>query len=178
MKTLPSLALCLLAAPALMTLPAMAELPQGAELFTPPGLDGILSVETAEYRFGLSPVGDGGGYVLDGEGPSGAAISQPLGDDSPMQPDRLFLIDSNGCGGASIDLVIRLAPPETGDLRQYNYYRVVMQPDLGAIIAEFYDPSIAAANAVLPLQTVEDMRDPSTGQAITCEGTVPVVADR
>ncbi|MFT4256658.1 MAG: hypothetical protein QM599_06855 [Pseudoxanthomonas sp.] len=89
--------------------------------------------------------------------------------------ERLFVLESHGCGGNSIDLVIQIGPGNQADIRTRDYYRIVFSVDLKSVVSSFYDPSISAANAVLPLQSVEGMPSPATGEKITCNDSVPTV---
>lgn len=155
---------------------AFADLPAGAEFFLPPGLDGIMAVESDDVRFALLPnEGDFTVEAAQGDRPP-ASFDWP--DSAPLNPDRLFLARSRACGTETADLIIRLVPPELADLQDYTYYRMVFAPDLTQILTHFYDPTVAAFNAVLPLQKVIGDAHQGEDTALVCDGSLPVVSEQ
>lgn len=152
------------------------ELRAGAELFVPPGINSPMSVEIQSYKFSLHE--SESGKLVSGAFSGGAEIEHALSEAGFDKVERIFALESHGCDGNSVDLVIQTGPGKNADVRTRSHYRIVFSMDLSAVIAEFYDPSISAANAVLPLQSVEGMSDPETGERIICNGTTPVVVEQ
>jgi hypothetical protein len=143
------------------------------ELFKPARLGDPISIETREYRFSVTESGESS--VVAGKSASGDSIKHELPHIWTNKIERLFALESQGCGGNSIDLVIQIGPGRNADVAKRIYYRIAFSRDLGRVIAEFYDPSVSATNAVLPIQSVEGAPDPDTGQMIICDGPKPSV---
>ncbi|NZA28123.1 hypothetical protein H0E84_17225 [Luteimonas sp. SJ-92] len=153
-----------------------AKLPVGAELFVPPGLSSPMSVEIRDYKFSLRE--SDSGKLVTGTFSGGSDIEHSLAQAGFDKVERIFALESHGCGSNSIDLVIQTGPEKTADIHTRNHYRIVFSADLSTVITEFFDPSVSAANAVLPLQSVEGISDPTTGARIVCIGTTPAVAEQ
>ncbi|WP_457009873.1 hypothetical protein [Luteimonas sp. A537] len=134
-----------------------------------------MTVEISEYKFSLSEAEND--YVINGYGPKGSSIEHKLSHAEFQSSERLFAMRSYACNSSTIDLVIQIGPTKNADIFKRDYYRVVFSPELGSVIAQFYDPSIAEANAVLPLQSVEGLVKGKTGMKIACNGTMPIVAE-
>lgn len=89
---------------------------------------------------------------------------------------RIFTVESDFCGEKTVDLVLQMEPSRHSETQRWRYYRVVFSSDLGEAVSEFYDPSVAAVNAVVPMQAAEGLPDPYLNGKIVCDGSTPKVA--
>lgn len=146
---------------------------QNSEIFTPESLNSGMSLESDGYHFEVME--SEGAASLVAKAPTGAKKTVRLQEAGFSKLERLFYTKSHACGISSVDVIIQLGPDENDDIKYRSYYRIVFSKDLKSVISEFFDPSISAANAVLPLQTVENLKNNGTKEMITCEGTKPFV---
>ncbi|MBN6149859.1 hypothetical protein JR065_05870 [Xanthomonas sp. AmX2] len=153
-----------------------AKAPQNSEIFTPESLSSGMSLEANGYRFEI--VESGGVTALLAKSPSGMKKTVELHDAGFSRPERLFYVKSHGCNIESIDVVIQFAPEPNEDIKYRNYYRIVFAKDMSSVVSEFFDPSVAAANAVLPIQSVRNLEDKYTKEKITCKGSKPIVEEK
>uniref|UniRef100_UPI0033416349 hypothetical protein n=1 Tax=Castellaniella defragrans TaxID=75697 RepID=UPI0033416349 len=151
------------------------DLPTGAEIFMREDPDNPMTVEKDKYRFTLNHPGSYSGTMIKGEISGEVKITHAVDGATFQHAERLFALNSHGCGGRSIDLVIQLGPGKYGDIQQRDYYRIVFSTDLESVISEFYDPSVSALNAVFPIQSIEGTPSPETGEKIICKGDIPIV---
>lgn len=138
-------------------------------------IDRPMTIKKGNYTFTTEKTSSFRGNVIEAKllGKSMLRIE----DDNPSldNAERLFALESHGCDHTTIDLVIQMGPGKNGDIITRSYYRYVFSTDLKSVISEFYDPSVLAVNAVLPIQTVEGIPSPEDGGRIVCRGNVPVV---
>ncbi|MGS0515871.1 hypothetical protein ACQR5T_00955 [Xanthomonas oryzae pv. oryzicola] len=146
---------------------------QNSEIFTPESLNSGMSLDSDGYHFEIME--SEGAASLVAKSQTGAKKIVKIQEAGFSRLERLFYTKSHACGISSVDVIIQLGPDENDDIKKRNYYRIVFSKDIKSVISEFFDPSIAAANAVLPLQTVENLKNNDTKDMITCEGTKPVV---
>ncbi|WP_202905359.1 hypothetical protein, partial [Luteimonas abyssi] len=151
-----------------------AELPVGVEVYTIAGLDAPMKIEKKDYQFYLYE--NDGSHSISGRRSNGKEIDHTIDDAGVGRVERIFAIDSQPCGTSSIDLVLQIAPSPSSESDRRNYYRIVFDSNLDNVVSEFYDPSIAAVNAILPLQSVEGTTDSETGRKIICNGSKPEIA--
>ncbi|KAB7769644.1 hypothetical protein CKY51_05715 [Xanthomonas maliensis] len=132
-----------------------------------------MSLDSHGYRFEI--VRDEETTSLLAKSPAGKEQSVALGPAGFSNIERLFYVESHGCGSASIDVVLQLGPEANDDILRRSYYRVMFSRDLSSVVSAFFDPSVDAANAVLPIQTVKDIVSSEHKEFIACDGSAPVV---
>lgn len=134
-------------------------------------------IETKDLRVAVEAIDDVT-YLILTTNKAKAETRQFLWDaGSPIQPDRLYLQRSHLCGRGFVDLVLRIPPPRYGDIRSYSYERLVFSDDLSQLVTQMQDGSVAAANAVLPLQ-VFTLNPETSGfdfpdTPVTCQNGIP-----
>lgn len=154
---------------------ARNDMPQNSELFMRGTIDRPMTVKKDNYTFTIEYSASTQGKEIKAK-LLGRSILKILNDNPSLDnTERLFILESHGCNRKTIDLVIQTGPRKNDDIITRSYYRYVFSPDLKFLVSEFYDPSILAINAVLPIQTVEGIPSPEDGMAIVCKDNVPVV---
>lgn len=158
-----------------LTSVASSHIPADAEIFFKGASDESMNFIMDDYTFTLTNSRSTQGKVI--EAKLLGKLVFKIEDDNQFfnYAERLFALESHGCGRTTIDLVIQMGPGKYGDVITRRYYRYVFSKNLKSLISEFHDPSVLALNAVLPIQTVENIPSPKNGRAITCKGSVPVV---
>ncbi|WP_457007985.1 hypothetical protein [Luteimonas sp. A537] len=142
-----------------------------------PKIDRGMLIKTSEYQFELKPSPDQF-YVIEGTSGNGARIKHKLMEPHFSRAERMFVVENHSCGAKHIDLVIQTGPSQNADIIERNYYRVVFSQDLSSVVSEFFDPSVAVANAVLPLQTIGVIAKESTEIEISCKDNSPIVLSK
>ncbi len=156
----------------LLSWPSLAEIPMGVEVFKRPGLASPMEIRTERYRFTIENID--GVHFIKAEG-FGTHIAHEVRDGGVKNVRRLFVVESHACGESFVDLVLQMDPSRNEESPRRSYYRIVFSSDLGRTVSEFYDPSVAAVHAVLPLQNVEGLEEPDLGGKILCDGATPEV---
>ena len=148
-----------------------AAIPLGVEVFKMPGVNNPMGIETADYSF--STWDSDAGYQIRGGHSNGNHISHTAKYGGINNVERVFLIESYFCGVKSVDLVLQMGPLRHAESQRRTYYRIVFASDLSEVVSEFYDPSVAAVNAVIPMQSAEGTPEPELGGEIVCDGPTP-----
>lgn len=146
---------------------------QSSEIFTPETLNSGMSLTSDGFYFEIT--GSGGASALLAKSPSGSTKEVKLPNAGFSKPERLFYVRSYGCEAESIDVIIQLAPESNDDIKYRNYYRIIFSKDITSVISQFFDPSVSAANAVLPIQSVKNLESTYTKEKIICSGSKPIV---
>ncbi|WP_158685914.1 hypothetical protein [Achromobacter spanius] len=150
-------------------------IPSNAELFMREMTGRPMTVKKGNYAFTIENASSTRGKAIEAK-LMGKSILKITNDDPNLEnTERLFAVESHGCNENTIDLVIQTGPRKNDDIITRSYYRYVFSIDLKSIVAEFYDPSVLALNAVLPIQTVEGIPSPEDGKKIVCKDDIPVV---
>ncbi|MGO1541839.1 MAG: hypothetical protein ACTH0Y_02150 [Luteimonas sp.] len=150
-----------------------AAIPLGAEVFKRPGINNPMGIETANYNFSTRNSDDG--YKIQGTHSNGNHISHTTKYGVINNVERIFVVESYFCDAESVDLVLQMGPLRHAETQRRMYYRIVFASDFSEVISEFYDPSVAAVNAVVPMQSAEGTPEPELGGEIVCDGSTPNV---
>src|SRR5690625_1287876 len=151
----------------------LAEVPIGVEVFKKPGLRSPMEIKTSSYHFTVEE--SHGMHLIKGMHVHGGSVAHEIHDGGVKNVRRLFVLESHACGAKFIDLVLQMEPGEYEESGHWRYYRIVFSSDLTEVVSEFYDPSVSAIYAVLPIQNVEGLEEPELGSKIVCDGPVPTV---
>ena len=162
-----------LASTLLFSAPCSAEIPLGTEIFKRPGLGTPMEIKTSRYIFSINQID--GAHLIEGEHPNGNSITHTVEDGGVKNIQRAFVVESHFCGAKFIDLVLQMGPGRHDETQQLSYYRIIFSSDLGSVVSEFYDPSVAAVNGVLPMQSAVGVPSPDLGGEIVCDGSTPKV---
>lgn len=163
----------LLASALLLSAPSYGEVPPGVEVFRRAGLDAPMKIETSNHSFSVWSSDDG--YHIRGRHSNGNRIAHTTMHGGINNVDRVFMVESYFCGEKFVDLVLQMNPLRHAETQRRRYYRIVFSSDLTEVVSEFYDPSVAAVNAVAPMQAVEGIPEPELGGQIVCDGSTPKV---
>ncbi|WP_341809235.1 hypothetical protein WMO32_19520 [Xanthomonas oryzae pv. oryzicola] len=157
----------------LVFFPAHANPQDGAQIFIPEKLSEGMSLKANGYRFEI--VRDEENTSLIARSPAGKEETVKLGKAGFSKIERLFYLESHGCGSESIDIVIQVGPEANDEIIRRSYYRIIFSREITKVISKFFDPSVDAANAVLPIQTVEGLVSSESKDFISCNGSRPIV---
>lgn len=155
----------------LLSTTSFSEIPLGVEIFKRPGLGTPMEIKTSRYGFSIE--NKDGTHFIKGTHPNGSNILHTIRDGGVKNIQRIFLVESHFCGEKFVDLVLQMNPSRYEETQQRSYYRIVFSSDLSSVISEFYDPSVAAVNAIVPMQSAEGVPSPDLDGELVCDGSTP-----
>jgi hypothetical protein len=148
--------------------------PEHGVLYATEWPSGALTARTRDVSVRLEPQGEDDEfeeYMLLVETTGGQSGRYPWPDGNPLRPDELYLFRSFACDQVLIDVVVRSAPPRYAEGAWFSYDRYLIDEEtleLEALVPS--DPSIRAALAVLPIQTVTAPGARWPVFSVECEG--------